>query len=44
MFLEGNTRILQVQKSIDDKCFKVGFVKVVTVQFTVFEGNLFFFF
>ena len=35
MFLEGNTSILLVRTSIDDKCF----VKVVTVQFTVFVGN-----
>ena len=35
MFLEGNTSILLVRKSIDDKCF----VKVITAQFTVFVGN-----
>ena len=35
MFLEGNTSILLVRKSIDDKCF----VNVITVQLTVFVGN-----
>ena len=35
MFLEGNTSILLVRKSIDDKCF----VNVITVQFTLFVGN-----
>ena len=32
---DGTFSILLVRKSIDDKCF----VKVITVQFTVFVGN-----